>query len=107
MSRVVIFDKATGNVKRFLKSANTPEFSGRDDVLINPDTSSVDGIKPRYWKKDGSDIRAMTTAEKRALDAPVVNEEKRVKRVKSEIKAKLISDGWTEEQASYLLDRRI
>ena len=36
MSRVVIFDESDGAVLQYLKSANTPDFEGRSDALINP-----------------------------------------------------------------------
>jgi len=74
MSNVVIYDEATNQVKRYLKSVNTPEYVGRTDVVIfdksNP-PSNLDiltNIPIQYWKHNNGSIVEMTTAEKTAID---------------------------------------
>jgi hypothetical protein len=68
MARVVIFDQQTGRVKKYLPSADTPQYEGRSDVLINPDMAAVEGVAQMWWivdppRTDGV-LREMTDAEK-------------------------------------------
>lgn len=72
-STVVIFDDSDpivpGRVIDRNDLANTPDFEGRTDVLINPDLSAVAGVSQRYWKKENGTIVPMTQDERNALDA--------------------------------------
>ena len=73
MSQVVIFlpsDPVVPNrAKEYISSANTPEYSGNPDALINPDLSALlPSIPVKYWKRSGSLVIEMTSGEKTALD---------------------------------------
>jgi hypothetical protein len=72
MSQVVIFlpsDPTVANrAKEFLPSANTPDYSGNTDALINPDLSSVAGVAVKYWKRSGNSVVEMSAGEKASLD---------------------------------------
>jgi hypothetical protein len=52
-----------GNVV-YLKSVNTPEYSGKTNLVINPDVSSLSVVDRKYWKIDGGSVVEMTQAEK-------------------------------------------
>lgn len=69
MANVVIYDTGDNHVLRYLRSVNTPDYSERNDVVINPDLSAVIGIALKYWKHDNGSIVEMSQAEKDALDA--------------------------------------
>ena len=36
MANILIYDTETNIAKQYLKSVNTPDFTSRNDVLINP-----------------------------------------------------------------------
>ena len=59
MSNIIIYDTNTNKVIEYLKSVNTPDYDGRNDVVINP---SIPSIEMKYWKHE------MTQAEKDAVD---------------------------------------
>jgi hypothetical protein len=72
MARVVIFDQATDYVTAYLPSANTPEYEGNPEALIEP--AGLDalliGDVPRFdWIHDTADVREMTQQEKDDRDA--------------------------------------
>lgn len=68
MARIIIYDTQTGHVLKYLKSANTPDFEGRADVLINPDLSGfIDGLGNLNIDKSG--IRVESQALRIATDA--------------------------------------
>lgn len=69
MANIVVFDVTTKQVKQFLKSVNTPDYSSRPDVVVNPDVASLSAIPIKYWVEDSGAIREMDTAEKDAIDA--------------------------------------
>lgn len=69
MANVVIYDTGDNHVLSYLRSVNTPDYSERNDVVINPDLSAVIGIALKYWKHDNGSIVEMSQAEKDALDA--------------------------------------
>lgn len=71
MSLIVIFDEAATpqKVLGVLPSANTPDFDGRTDVLVNPDLSALDAIPQAYWKHDTGAVIEYTQAEKDTQDA--------------------------------------
>ncbi|MHC4336256.1 MAG: hypothetical protein ACYSUV_21285 [Planctomycetota bacterium] len=74
MSLVVVFDEGATpeRVLDVVRSAHTPDYASRTDVVINPDISAVDGIVAQlYWKHDTGLIVEMTQAEKDALDAAI------------------------------------
>ena len=49
-SVVIEFDPITLRVLRYNRVADTPEYIGRPDVLINPDLCQVNGTNHRFWK---------------------------------------------------------
>ena len=65
MSNIAIFK--TGKTPQYLKSVNTPDYSGDPDVLVNPDISLLDNVSLKYWKRVGDLIEEMTVAEKQAI----------------------------------------
>jgi len=70
-SEVVIYNTLVTPevVTRYLRSANTPDFSGCSDCLINPDLSSLSGVPISDWVHDTGSIREMTAQEKADRDA--------------------------------------
>ena len=72
MSLVVIYDEGASpeKVLGVVRSANTPDYVERTDVLINPDISALDGIvAQKYWKHDTGAVIEYTQGEKDAQDA--------------------------------------
>lgn len=65
MASIAIYDKTTNKIKEYLKSAHTPDYSSRDDVVINP---SVPNVPMKYWKQQGGAILEMTQVEKDTVD---------------------------------------
>ncbi len=83
-ANVLIFDPNDPDVanaaKRYHRSVNTPDFSGRSDVLINPDISTVraSGAPVRHWKVSLPDtVLEMTQAEKDLIDADSILNQQR------------------------------
>ncbi len=72
MANVAIFDISTDAVKQYLRSVNTPNYSSRPDVIVNPDITAFQSVPLKYWKHDAGTIREMTQAEKDAVDAAEV-----------------------------------
>lgn len=67
MSKVLIYNKATGAPVEYLKSANTALFSGRDDVIINPAPALLE--KPfKYLKVVAGVLMEKAAAEKTDAD---------------------------------------
>ena len=66
MANILIFDTETGGVKQVVKSAHTPDFEGRLDILINPPLPAVP-ISDMVVENDL--VREMTTTEKEYRDA--------------------------------------
>lgn len=65
MANVIIYNVNTKRVLEYIKSVNTPEYSSRADVVVNPDLPNGD-IK--YWLvKDGIVVEA-TQVEKDLID---------------------------------------
>jgi len=72
MSLVVIYDEGASpeKVLGVVRSANTPDYDQRSDVLINPDISALEGVVPqKYWKHDTGVVIEFTQGEKDAQDA--------------------------------------
>lgn len=69
MANILIFNEVSFRAIRYLRSVNTPDYSSRSDVLVNPDLSSVTDIALRYWKVDSELVVKMTRAEQDAVDA--------------------------------------
>lgn len=65
MSNIAIYDTGTNKVLKILKSVNTPDYSSRNDVVINPELPSV---QMKYMKHDNGSIVEMTQEEKDAVD---------------------------------------
>ena len=61
-------------VVRYLKSVNTPNFSGDPKNIINPDLSVLNGVPTLYWKCSGGGVVEMTQPEKDAVDASIVTQ---------------------------------
>ena len=68
MANIIIFDVPTGAVKEYKRSVNTPDYSSRPDVLVNPDVSLLDSVSRKYIKVSGGVLVEMTTLEKTAVD---------------------------------------
>lgn len=64
MAKVVVFENGKAS---YYPSANTPDFEGNPNALINPDLSLVENIPVIYWKRDGDNVVEMSQAEKDAL----------------------------------------
>lgn len=73
MANVVIFDEGATpeRVLQYLRSVNTPEYSGRSDAVINPDLTAVSGLEVRYWKHVAGSIVPMTAQEQSDIDAAI------------------------------------
>jgi hypothetical protein len=69
MSNVLIFDKTTKAVLQYLLSVNTPDYEGKDGILVNPDMSAVKTVPLEYLKVSGSRVLEMSASEKAAVDA--------------------------------------
>lgn len=68
MANVIIYDKDASpkRVIKYLISVNTPDYSGRPDVLVNP---VLPGGDIKYWKVVDSSVVEMTQEEKDAIDS--------------------------------------
>ena len=66
MANVLIYDVKTSEVKEYLESVNTPEFEGRDDVLINP--IIPDNVPMKYLKVEKNNVIEMSVTEKAVID---------------------------------------
>jgi len=73
MANVVIYDKNANpqKVLQYLQSVNTPDYSSRDDVVINPNVNNIINVPVRYWKHVTGSIFEMTAGEKTAIDAAI------------------------------------
>jgi len=71
MALIVVFNEGASpqNVTEVIPSANTPDYSSRTDVLVNPNLSSVSGVLRRFWKVVGSTVDPMTAGEQATVDA--------------------------------------
>ena len=63
-SNVLIYDTTTGRAKAYLKSVNTPDYSSRSDVIINP---VLPKAPLKYLKVKDGKVVEMTQEEKDAL----------------------------------------
>jgi hypothetical protein len=70
MADIIIFDSndliVPNRVLQYLKSVNTPDYSG--DILINPNINNVKDISINYWKVVNLVVEEMTTEEKNTVD---------------------------------------
>jgi hypothetical protein len=69
MSNIIIYDQATGAVKQYLESVNTPDYQGKPGVLVNPDITVLKTVPMEYVKVAHDALEEMTVAEKAAVDA--------------------------------------
>lgn len=72
MASVVIYDPydsiVADRVITYLSSANTPEYVGQPNTLVDPDLSALTAVPYKYWKYDGvSAIVEMSVSEKEAV----------------------------------------
>lgn len=65
MADVVILEP--GKQAQYLRSVNTPDYTGNANALIDPDLSAVQAVPIKYWKRSGSSVVEMTQAEKDAV----------------------------------------
>ena len=62
---IIIYDKLTGKVTDYQESVPEDKYSGRDDVIENPNTLD----RPvKYWKWDGKNVVEQTSQEKMDTD---------------------------------------
>jgi len=66
MANVLIYNEETGAAIRYKVSVNTPDYTERTDVLINPDVSGLQAseIPLSDWKVDAGIVRELTQQEK-------------------------------------------
>ncbi len=67
MANILIYDRVTGKPVQYLTSVNTPDYSSRSDVLVNPVIPA--GVLHKYLKVVGGSVFEMTVEEKAAVDA--------------------------------------
>jgi len=77
-SNVLIYDTKTGRVKAYLRSVNTPDWEGKEGVLINP--KLPEGVPLRYMKVENGKVRAMTDTE-----IEILKQEELLKRKQAEL----------------------
>ncbi len=65
MANILIFNETTGRAVQFIKSANTPSYAQRSDVLINP---VMPEVELKYVKVESGIAVEMTQVEKDAVD---------------------------------------
>jgi hypothetical protein len=70
MANIVIYNPSVTPkvVLEYLESVNTPDYSSRPDVLVNPDITALVSVPRKYWKVVGSAVLEMTSTEKSNLD---------------------------------------
>lgn len=68
MHKVVVF---TENNARILYEESVAGWTGDPRALINPDLSSVHGVPPHFWKREGDGIVPMNEAEKLEREAHI------------------------------------
>lgn len=66
MADIIIYDTESGKVKDYMKSVNTPDFKGRNDVLFNPEIPV--GVPLQYLKVDRGTVLEMNATEKSTID---------------------------------------
>ena len=79
MALVVIYNTVDGQVLQIIPSANTPEYEGRGDVLINPIIPG--GVPQKYLKVVAGALTEQTAAEKSATDASIANDNLNLQRL--------------------------
>lgn len=68
MSSIAIFE--ANKTPQYIPSNVVPEdYSGRNDVVIDPDVRQVAGLPLKYWKLVNGSVEAMTAQEQAAVDA--------------------------------------
>ena len=61
----VIFEP--NKTPQYLKSVNTPDYDGDENVIINPDLSIVVDVPIKYWKRDKDNVVEMSEIEKQVI----------------------------------------
>jgi hypothetical protein len=85
MSNVVFFDPngiVQNLVTNYLISVNTPDYESMQNVLINPDLSSVHNVLQKYWKVQDTSVIEMSNSEKEIIDAFLIAKTIRQKKFK-------------------------
>lgn len=82
MSNIIIFDKVTKKVKEYITSVNTPDYSFRDDVLINPVLPP--NVAYKFLKAENGCIVEMTQDEKDIIIAE--EETNRITKIRADAK---------------------
>ena len=106
MSDVIVYDPleptVANRVTDYIRSANTPEYSGNPNTLINPTITAILAIK--YWKYNGTDtVIDMSGAEVAAIDAAdaaadlAEQQAEAVTRASLDIGTRSIFEGWLFE----------
>lgn len=91
------------NVTAHRKSVNTPDFSSKSNVLVEPDLTAVKGLDRRFWKVVGTVVEAMTTAEQKTItDAEQAVKDAKTALVAS-IRTKFKAISLTDEEVDSLL----
>ena len=83
MATIVVYDPAdptvAGRVTAYAQSANTPDYDGEANKLVNPSLAGVAGVAQKYWKHDTGAVVEMSAGEKASLDAAFPVASSRVK----------------------------
>ena len=69
MAAVLIYNIENNRAVQYLASVDTPLYSSRPDVLVNPDLSELAAVPFQYWIVDAGIVREMTQLEKDAMAA--------------------------------------
>lgn len=72
MSNIAIYDPndatVAGRVTSYVKSANTPDYDGESNKVVNPDLSALSSVPQKHWKHSAGSIVEMSATEKEAAD---------------------------------------
>ena len=75
MALVVVYDIVTKQVKEIIKSADTPSYDKRSDVLINPEIKGVLELKYLKADTDNNSVVDMDSAEQTAVNQAQVSKD--------------------------------
>ena len=72
MADIIVYDPVepvvAGRVTAYVKSANTPDYDGEPNKLVNPDLSALSAVLQKYWKESSGSVVEMTAQEKTDID---------------------------------------
>lgn len=69
MANIVIFNESTGQVLEYRLNQNESDYTGRTDVVVDPNVSAFSNLPLRYWKVVAGVVQLMTLAEQAEVDA--------------------------------------